>query len=69
MPSELRKRALESFGVEDMNQTRDEAESRAYKQGITIGITRFAWWKDGVQYVGTCGTTLKEALREIGKEI
>lgn len=34
------------------------------------GIRRYAWWKDGVQYVGTCGTTLEAALRdaELGDE-
>jgi len=26
------------------------------------GITRFAWWKDGVQYVGCGMLTLKDAL-------
>ena len=28
------------------------------------GLKAYAWWKDGVQYVGTCGTTLAEALKE-----
>lgn len=39
-----------------------------YKRGLIEGVTRFAWWKDGTQYVGTCGTTLKEAIAEIEKE-
>lgn len=26
------------------------------------GLTAYAWWEDGVQYVGTCGTTLKGAI-------
>lgn len=30
--------------------------------GWAAGVTAFAWWKDGIQYVGTCGTTLKDAL-------
>ena len=33
-----------------------------YLQGKLDGIQEYAWWKDGVQYVGTCGTTLKEAM-------
>lgn len=28
----------------------------------------YAWWKDGVQYVGTTGKTLAKALEEINKE-
>lgn len=36
----------------------------AYKKGLIDGLTRFAWWKDGVQYVGTSGTTLKQAIKD-----
>lgn len=36
-----------------------------YKQGFIDGMTNFAWWKDGVQFVGTCGKTLKEAIEGI----
>jgi hypothetical protein len=38
----------------------------AYAQGKRDGITLYAHWKDGVQYVGTCGRTLSEALAEEG---
>ena len=38
--------------------------NRARKEGHKEGLCEYAWWKDGVQYVGTCGTTLKEALAE-----
>jgi len=31
-------------------------------------LSRFAWWKDGTQYVGTCGTTLREALGRMEHE-
>ncbi len=34
-----------------------------YRKGYNDGLTAFAWWKDGVQYVGTCGRTLKQALK------
>lgn len=37
-------------------------ESR--KQGYIAGLSRFAWWRLGVQYVGTSGTTLKQAIDE-----
>ena len=36
-----------------------------HTDGIKEGLTAYAWWKDGLQYVGTCGTTLAEALRRI----
>ena len=40
-----------------------EMASRARKEGRTEGLSEYAWWKDGVLYVGTCGKTLKEALK------
>lgn len=46
--------------IKDINQ--------AYYNGIREGIEQYAHWKDGVQYVGTCGTTLKEALARIDSE-
>ncbi len=36
-----------------------------HKEGMREATRLFAWWKDGVQYVGTTGTTLKEALETI----
>lgn len=33
-----------------------------YDRGYCDGLSAFAHWKDGVQYVGTCGTTLHDAL-------
>jgi len=38
----------------------------AFKAGMQQGIWLFAWWKDGVQYVGVSGRTLKEAYKELG---
>ena len=40
----------------------------SFKEGKKEGIRLFAWWKDGIQYVGTCGTTLEKALKEIDDE-
>lgn len=37
-------------------------------RGLKAGIEAYAWWKDGTQYVGTAGRTLKEALEEVDKE-
>lgn len=41
----------------------------SFKAGIREALWRYAWWKDGVQYVGTTGTTLKEALKEWGIDL
>lgn len=38
------------------------AQTRAYYEGLCEGVTMYAHWKDGIQYVGTTGSTLKEAL-------
>jgi hypothetical protein len=32
-----------------------------YHQGFLDGLRAYAHWKDGTMYVGTCGTTLREA--------
>ncbi len=45
-----------------------KAMTKAYYNGIREGIEQYAHWKDGVQYVGTCGTTLKDALKRINSE-
>ena len=45
-----------------------KAMTKAYYNGIREGIEQYAHWKDGVQYVGTCGTTLKDALKRIDSE-
>ena len=42
--------------------------NKAYYAGIREGIEQYAHWKDGVQYVGTCGRTLKDALKDIDAE-
>ena len=41
------------------------AYEEGYRNGLKRGLWIFAWWKDGVQYVGTVGKTLKEALKEV----
>lgn len=39
-----------------------------YERGYIEGLTAYAWWKDGVQYVGTCGTTLQAAINDFLKD-
>jgi hypothetical protein len=36
--------------------------------GMVAGVRRYAWWNDGVQFVGTCGTALTEAMRKLDRE-
>jgi phage-related minor tail protein len=54
-----------------MPMSKEEYEERQkiyqYHEGLRDGVRRFAWWKDGEQQVGTCGTTLKEALAKIAE--
>lgn len=38
------------------------------KLGMIEGIKMYAFWKDGKQYVGTCGTTLDKAIEDIKNE-
>jgi hypothetical protein len=46
---------------------RAKIEAEIRQKALIEGITMYAWWKDGVQYVGSCGTTLKEAIAEINR--
>jgi hypothetical protein len=39
-----------------------EVSRAVWLQGYLAGLRAFAWWRDGVQYVGTCGTTLRQAI-------
>ena len=40
------------------------AQGNDFVAGVIAGMTAFAWWKDGTQYVGTGGKTLKVAIAE-----
>lgn len=40
----------------------------AYTAGFKHGLATYAHWKNGTQYVGTCGTTLKEALTHVTEQ-
>lgn len=41
---------------------------KSFYSGIKEGVTMFAHWKDGVQYVGTCGKSLSTAIKELNIE-
>lgn len=40
-------------------------EIAARREGIEEGLRMYAWWKDGTEWVGTCGTTLKDAIVKV----
>lgn len=44
---------------------KSDSEIRIFREGMSEGLRMFAWWKDGRQWVGTCGCTLKQALAEV----
>ena len=56
IPSEAFRRAL------------TQAANEAWLKGFVSGLTEYAWWKDGEQYVGTCGTTLEKAIERAKKK-
>lgn len=51
-----------------MSRAEDENNILAFYKGMREGVALYAHWKDGVQYVGTTGKTLKKALEDIAKE-
>lgn len=44
------------------------AQARAYYRGLREGVEMYAHWKDGTQYVGTTGRTLRQALADIDED-
>ena len=42
-----------------------DAIYQSYKLGFLDGLKACAWWADGEEYVGTCGTTLNEASNDL----
>jgi hypothetical protein len=52
-----------------MSKELAEKTTQAFYQGLRSGVTMYAHWKDGVQYVGTTGKTLEKALAEIAADV
>lgn len=44
------------------------AHAKGFIEGMRQGIELYAWWKDGVQYVGCGIKTLRDALDNVAKE-
>ena len=53
-----------TYPVTIEQQTAIHTRINAYFDGQRDGLQLYACWKDGVQYVGTCGTTLGQALQD-----
>ena len=49
----------------EQEQYLQQAQTQAYYKGLREGVEKFAWWKDGTQYVGTTGSKLKSVLQDI----
>ena len=52
-------------GKINMSKELITGKSHEWIEGFTEGIRAFAYWKDGEQFVGSCGTTLKSVMVEI----
>ena len=49
-------------------QTGNFNEMGAFLRGLAAGVLAYAWWKDGVQFVGSCGSRLTDAVATINDE-
>jgi hypothetical protein len=49
----------------DLRHEFPDVPIEALKAGMIAGIEAFAWYKNGVQYVGTTGTKRKDAVKEV----
>lgn len=36
----------------------------AYDKGYLDALKAYAWWSDGIELVGNCGTPLKRAIKQ-----
>lgn len=64
-----RKKDKESVMHENQKAMLSGYLENAWLEGYLEALSLFASWKDGVQYVGTCGTTLKQATEDVRKKL
>jgi hypothetical protein len=50
------------------HERNEQLYDTGFLNGFLAGLSEYAWWKDGVQYVGSSGTTLAEAEDRAKKE-
>lgn len=48
--------------------TLQKTQMDAYYEGVRAGVKEYAYWKDGIEYVGTIGKTLKQAIEQIDRD-
>lgn len=74
MPQRINERAKEVTNeLEDLfcfKQSRAHSESerilrKEFEAIFVAGMNAYAWWEDGTEMVGTCGTTFAEAKEEV----
>jgi len=53
---------------QELRDLEHNAYDAGYEAGFLAGLKEYAWWKDGEEQVGSCGTTLKEAIERYKKE-
>jgi hypothetical protein len=51
-----------------MTKEQTDEKIHSFYTGKAEGISLYAHWKDGVQYVGTTGKTLAKALESVAAE-
>ena len=52
-----------------MDEERTISDKATYCRGMLTGLMAYAWWKDGTQHVGSCGTRLSEAVDVVKAEV
>lgn len=56
------------MGISTTSEAIDDSQrQRAYQDGYLRALHNYAWWKDGVQYVGCGVKTLQQAIEDFEK--
>jgi hypothetical protein len=61
-------RSLTAARPQEGSMTTNKELQQAYLDGYIAGLRQYAWWRDGEQQVGSCGTTLKRAIAIAARE-
>lgn len=65
----LRERALHPPVESEREQELDAYVKAARREAALSVLRAWAWWREGTQYVGSCGTTLRVAEDALEKEL
>lgn len=63
-------RVIEKLGKQRLKRFTEKRDILAdgLRDAYIAGIRAYAWWQDGVEMVGTCGTTFKDAASRVHQE-